>query len=60
MSSDGKTILADIAAVHEFGSQSGNIPARPLWQPSYKEAVEWHEKNNDPRDIFMKKLRRLV
>lgn len=29
--------VADIARVHEYGSVKRNIPARPLWQPVYKE-----------------------
>ena len=34
-------IIANIAAVHEYGSKSRGIPARPLWRPSLKETKEW-------------------
>lgn len=44
--------IADIAAVHEFGSRDGKIPARPLWQPSYKETLAWHVKENSATRIF--------
>lgn len=30
-------VIANIAAVHEYGSITANIPARPLWQPTLKE-----------------------
>lgn len=33
--------LVDIAKVHEYGSISRSIPARPLWQPSFKELEAW-------------------
>lgn len=33
---DGQ-IVADIAAIHEYGSKKRNIPARPLWTKVYKE-----------------------
>lgn len=59
-SKDGKTVLADIAAVHEFGSPSRNIPERPLWRPTFKEVLEWHKKNNTPEQIFLKKLKMRV
>lgn len=52
------TLLANVAEVHEFGSRSGNIPARPLWQPSFKEAIEWMKDNNNPAEIFLQKLKR--
>lgn len=55
---DGITELADIAAVLEFGSQNGAIPARPLWQPTFDEAIKWHKANNRPQDIFLRRLRR--
>lgn len=35
---DGKS-LANIAAVHEYGSKRRNIPARPLWKPTYAEML---------------------
>lgn len=37
---DGE-IIADIAKVHEYGSKTRNIPARPLWRPTYKETVRY-------------------
>ena len=37
---DGE-VIADIAKLHEYGSQSGQIPARPLWQPTFSEVIEW-------------------
>ena len=30
-------VIANIAAVHEYGSITANIPARPLWQPTLEE-----------------------
>lgn len=50
-------VLADIAAVHEYGSKSGGIPARPLWQPTFKETIEWHKRENDPVKIFLKNIK---
>lgn len=47
-----------IARVHEFGSMSGNIPARPLWQPTLEETIEWHKKNNNPATIFLRNIRK--
>jgi len=54
-SSDG-VILANIAAIHEFGSTSGSIPARPLWKPTFLETLAWHSKNNRPEIILIKNL----
>lgn len=54
-------LIADIAAVHEFGSKSGKIPPRPLWQPTYKETVAWFWKSNStPERIFMKNIKRYL
>lgn len=50
--------IADIARVHEFGSMSGNIPARPLWQPVMKETIAWHLKNNLPEEIFFERMKK--
>lgn len=36
---DGERI-ANIAAVHEYGSRDGRIPARPLWDPTAKETSD--------------------
>ena len=52
---DGR-VIANIAAIHEFGAASVNIPARPLWQPTLNEAVEWHKKKNLPILIFAKRI----
>jgi hypothetical protein len=49
---DGE-LLANIAAVQEFGSESAGIPARPLWKPTYEETMEWHVTNNLPSMYFM-------
>lgn len=60
MSSDGKEELVNIAPVHEFGSESQNIPARPLWQPTMKEVIAWHRTNNKPEKIFIAKVRKFA
>lgn len=49
--------LTSIAAVHEFGSKSGNLPARPLWRPVFAEAVKFAKKVN-PSKIFMQNIRK--
>ena len=53
--------IADIAATHEFGSRSGNIPARPLWRPVMEETMEWYV-NSDSRvdEIFMKNIKKYL
>ena len=53
-------VIANIAAVHEFGSPKRNIPERPLWKPTLDETITWAIKNNDPRDILRKNLRRYL
>lgn len=51
--------LADVAAVHEFGSQTAKIPARPLWQPTFEETMRWFEKSDSrPGIILMKNLKK--
>lgn len=51
--------IADIAATHEFGSIAGGIPARPLWQPVFKETMEWYEKSaSRPAIIFMNNIKK--
>lgn len=50
-------VIADIARVHEFGSDSAGIPKRELWKPTLAEAVKWHEKNNMPEKIFLKNIK---
>lgn len=54
---EGKEI-ANIAAVHEFGSSKAKIPARPLWQPVLKETTEWIEKEQVFEKIIMNKINR--
>jgi len=51
--------IANIAKIHEFGSRKAGIPARPLWQPVFKEALEWLD-NNSPEELVIKKLRKLI
>lgn len=54
---DGRYIY-EIARVHEMGSLSGLIPARPLWRPTMEETVEWHRKNNNPAQIFLRNIKK--
>lgn len=56
---DGQ-VLANIAAIHEFGSKSANIPARKLWEPTLRETVEWNEQNNNPVEIFLDRLKKRI
>lgn len=58
LADDGKTKLANIAAVHEFGSDSNSVPARPLWQPTLNETLEWHKKFNLPEKYFLEDISR--
>lgn len=51
---DGNEI-ANIAAVHEFGSDKMNIPARPLWQPVLQETATWMGDNYMGK-LVLKKL----
>lgn len=52
-------VIADIAAVHEFGSRAGNIPARPLWKPTLDETMQWFSnKENHPSTIFLELISR--
>jgi hypothetical protein len=46
-----------IAAVHEFGVRSLNIPARPLWKPSLDELYYWMKVNNPFLKITQEKLK---
>lgn len=50
---DGTEYVTDIAYLHEFGSETRGVPARPLWKPTFKEAMAWHWKNNKPEEIFL-------
>ena len=45
---DGNVELGMVASVHEFGSSDGTIPARPLWKPTFMEAMLWHAAKNQP------------
>lgn len=52
-------VVADIAKVHEFGSSAGNIPARPLWKPTFKDTMDWFkDSNSTPAKIFKKNMRK--
>jgi len=52
-------VIADIAAVHEFGSVAGNIPKRELWHPTFKETMEWFmDSNSRPAIIFSKNIKK--
>jgi hypothetical protein len=57
----GKKISAlKVAKINEYGSAARNIPARPLFAPSIKEALAWHAKNNLPEMIFMKAIKKYL
>lgn len=49
---DGQ-ILDVVAATHEYGAPSKNIPARPLWKIVLKETMKWHYDNNTPQLHYM-------
>lgn len=51
--------IANIAAVHEFGSSKAKIPARPLWQPTIKETEKWLEKNGFDK-ILLRKINKFL
>ncbi len=51
-------LVSDYARLLEFGSKSQNLPERPLWRPSLKEAVLWHVKLNEPEKILTNNLKR--
>ncbi len=51
-------VLADIAAVHEYGSVSGKIPKRPLWQPTFEEVMVWHIAKNQPEKLFEARIKK--
>lgn len=56
--SDGD-VIADIAAVHEFGA--GGIGARPLWQPVFKETMDWFmTSDKTPIRIFEKNIKKYL
>lgn len=45
--------VANIAKIHEFGAG-----ARPLWQPTFKETMAWHYKENTPAMLFMEQIKK--
>lgn len=52
-------IIADIAAVHEFGSVVANIPKRELWHPTFNETTKWFMSSNSrPAIIFSKNIKK--
>lgn len=52
--------IANIARIHEFGSLSSGIPARPLWRPTLEETVTWHNQKNRPELILMQRLKKYL
>lgn len=54
--------VANIAAIHEFGTKDGRIPARPLWQPTYKETtIEIIENPTmNPVSIFLTNMEKKI
>ncbi len=52
------TFIADIARVHEYGSSSANIPARPLWKPTLNEVLIWQVKKNRPEMHLAKNMQK--
>ena len=57
-SSSSGSDLGDIARMLEFGSHVKRIPARALWQPTFKECIEWTMKSNSPAQIAVERLKR--
>lgn len=51
--------LALIAAVHEYGSMSRNIPDRPLWSPALQELLDWWEKDGLPAEKIIEELKKM-
>lgn len=52
-------IIADIAAVHEYGTKDGRIPARPLWQPVFEETMKWFKTSDYRPDVLFMKYAKL-
>ena len=54
--------VANIAAIHEFGSNDANIPARPLWGPTLKDTVNATKirKDLNPTEIFLKNIKKYL
>lgn len=50
--------LAEVAAVHEYGSRIRNIPARPLWGPTVKELAIQLRRRSLLAEAFKKRAAR--
>lgn len=48
--------MVSVAAVHEFGND--NIPARPLWRPTFKETLTWIKKEKLFGEKALAKMKR--
>lgn len=55
---DGEVELGKVAATHEYGSEDGRIPARPLWKPTFDETMIWHQQKNTPLMHFAQLMAR--
>lgn len=51
-------VIANIAAVMEFGSKKRNIPARPLYKPSLQELEDWLDKRDIFKETYIKILQK--
>lgn len=52
-------VIADIAAAHEFGVDSINLPDRPLWRPTFAEVMKWYKQSDSRPDIiFVKNIKK--
>ena len=52
-------LLADIARIHELGL--GDNPERKLWEPSYKETIEWFKSSDStPVKLFAKEIEKYL
>lgn len=59
LSEDGEE-LADIAALHEFGSKSGAVPARELWKPTLSETRKWFFASKIMERTFKARIRKYL
>jgi hypothetical protein len=50
--------IANIAKILEYGTKDS--AARPLWTPTLREAIAWHNLNNTPEKHFMEAMRRVA
>lgn len=50
--------LDELARTLEYGFTAHNLPARPLWEPTLNETMQWHLKFNRPGTIFLDILRK--